>query len=141
MEAELAALAASGATTLVGLMATDGWNVVRSRAVALLGRGDQVQEDANRIENELELERSEVTAAWDSGDTTVIADLEAIWRTRLRRLLREDPGAATMLRELIAESPPAPGPVYNTISGGEFHQAVIQSGSIHGDVRLGGRPD
>ncbi len=137
MEAELAALAASGATTVVGLMATDGWNVVRSRVVALLRRGGRAQDDADHVEGELDQECSEVTAAREDGDATVIADLEAVWRTRLRRLLREDPAAATALRELITESTPAPGAVHNTISGGEFHQAVIQTGSIHGDLHLG----
>ena len=125
METELAALAASGATTVVGLMATDGWIAVRSRVVALLRRGGRAKEDAD-LEDELDQECSEATAAREDGDATAIADLEAVWRTRLRRLLREDPAAATALRELIAESNPAPGAVHNIISGGEFHQAVIQ---------------
>lgn len=137
MEAELAALAASGATTVVGLMATDGWNAVRSKVTALLRRGCRAQDDVDRVEDELERERVEVTAARDGGDPTAVADLEAVWRTRLRRLLHEDPAAAAALRDLIAEHSPAPGTVRNTITGGEFHQAVIQTGRIDGGIHLG----
>lgn len=137
MEAELAALATSGATTVVALMASDGWNAVRSRIVGLLRRGSEAQEDADRVEAEMESERREVTAARDGGDPMVIADLEAVWRIRLRRLLREDPSASAALRELISEGSPAVGPVHNTINGGEFRHAVIQAGNIHGDVHLG----
>ncbi|PVE04344.1 hypothetical protein [Streptomyces scopuliridis] len=136
MEVELAALATSGATTVVALMATEGWNAVRSRVAALLQRGSRAQEDPNRVEGELELERREV-ADRDGDDAAVIADLEAVWRIRLRQLLREDPSASAALRELIAENSPARGAVHNTISGGGFQQGVIQTGSIHGDVHLG----
>ena len=137
MEAELTALAASGATTVVGLMATDGWNAVRSRVTALLRRGRGTQDDADRVESELERERDEVTAARDGVDLTAVSDLEAVWRTRLRRLLHEDPAAAAALRDLIAEHGPAQGTVRNSITGGEFHQAVIQTGSINGGLHLG----
>ncbi|MEV8395764.1 MULTISPECIES: hypothetical protein [unclassified Streptomyces] len=138
MEAELMALATSGATTVVALMASDGWNAVRSRVVALLQRGGRAQEDSDRFEGELDLERSELAAAAQDGDdAAVIADLEAIWRIRLCQLLGEDPSASAVLRALIAEVNPGSGTVRNTISGGEFRQAVIQTGSIHGDVHLG----
>ncbi|MGI3229947.1 hypothetical protein ACRJ4B_45680 [Streptomyces sp. GTA36] len=63
MEAELTALVASGATTVVGLMATDGWNTARSRLVALLQRGDRARENTHHVEDELELERREAIAA------------------------------------------------------------------------------
>ncbi|MFJ6570750.1 hypothetical protein ACIQNU_25375 [Streptomyces sp. NPDC091292] len=137
MEAELVALATSGASTVVALMASDGWNAVRSRVVALLQRGSRAQEDVDRVEGELELDRRELAAARDGDDAAVIADLEAAWRIRLRQLLGEDPSASAVLRELIAEASTGSGTVRNTISGGEFRQAVIQTGSIHGGVHLG----
>ncbi|CAM5454626.1 hypothetical protein SCALM49S_06622 [Streptomyces californicus] len=40
MEAELTALAAWGATTFVGLMATEAWSQVRGRLARVLGRGE-----------------------------------------------------------------------------------------------------
>lgn len=137
MEAELAALATSGATAVVALMASDGWNAVRSRIVGLLRRDSEVHEDADRIEAELESQRGEAAAARDAGDSTVIADLEAVWRMTLRRLLVEDPSKAAVLRELVGEGSPTAGSVHNTINGGEFRQAVIQAGNINGDVHLG----
>ncbi|MFG3019423.1 hypothetical protein ACGFZQ_12890 [Streptomyces sp. NPDC048254] len=137
MEAELTAVVASGATTVVDLMATDAWNAVRSRIVELLQRGDRAQEDTLHVENELELERREVIAAQDSGDGAALADIEAVWRTRLRRLLHDVPSAATALGDLIAETNPRSSVVRNTISDGNFHQPVIQAGSISGDLLTG----
>lgn len=137
MEPELTALATSGATTVVTLMASDAWNVVRSRIVGLLRRDSAVQGELDGVETEVDSERREVVAAREGGESTVIADLEAVWRVRLRRVLREDPSAAGALRELIAEGGSASGAVHNTINGGEFRQAVIQAGDIHGDVHLG----
>lgn len=143
MEAELAALAASGATTVIGLMATDGWNAVRARVVALMRRDVSGLDDAaerERVEGELELERREAAEARAGGDTAALSDLEAVWRTRLRRLLTEDPAAAATLRALVAEhTASASGPMHNhnTISGGEFHRTVIQAGRVDGGVHGG----
>lgn len=136
MEAELATLVTSGATTVVTLMASDAWSAMRSRIVGLLRRGE-TQEDADGVESAMDAEQREAIAAQEGGDQAVIADLEAVWRTRLRRLLREDPSASAALRELIADGSGVPGAVHNTINGGEFRQAVIQAGDIYGDVHLG----
>ncbi len=138
MEAELASLAVSGATTLVGLMAGDAWAAVKSRCGALFGRGRP--EQAELVEGELEESRRELAAARGDGDESAAADIEAMWRLRLRRLLQEDPAAADALRALIAEAASAQGPapaVHNTISGGDIRGPVIQSGTITGDVRFG----
>lgn len=137
MEAELATLVTSGATSVVASMASDAWSAMRSRIVGLLRRGSATQEDADGVESAMDAEQREAIAAWEGGDQAVIADLEAAWRTRLRRLLLEDPSASAALRELIADGSGVPGAVHNTISGGEFRQAVIQAGDIHGDVHLG----
>lgn len=48
MDAELAALAASGATTVVQLMAQDAWTTVRERVLALFGRGAADRTDSVR---------------------------------------------------------------------------------------------
>ncbi|MGA5703318.1 hypothetical protein [Peterkaempfera bronchialis] len=135
METELAALAVSGATTLVGLMAGDAWTSAKARITALLGRGRPGRGDS--VADELEESQRELIAARDSGDESSVADIEAMWRLRIRQLLREEPEAADEVRALIAEASGATRPtttVQNTISGGGFRSQVIQTGAINGDL-------
>ncbi|MFI1224840.1 MULTISPECIES: hypothetical protein [unclassified Streptomyces] len=133
MEAELTALAASGATTFVGLMATEAWTQARGRVARFLGRG----EDDEAVDAELEESRAELTAARAEADEETAADIEAEWRTRLRRTLRANPEAAEELRSLLDElSPLEPEGKnvsinHNTISGGTYHGPVIMAQSIH----------
>ncbi|MFH9267825.1 hypothetical protein ACH4KN_26800 [Streptomyces sp. NPDC017546] len=127
MEAELTALAASGATAFVGLMVTEAWTQARGRVARFLGGG----EDDEAVDAELEASRAELTAARAAADDEAVADVEEEWRIRLRRALRANPGAADELRALLDElSPHAPaGPavsVTNTISGGTQNGPVIQ---------------
>jgi hypothetical protein len=131
MEAELAQLAASGATSLVGLMATDAWTQVRGRLARFFARGGAgTEEDA--VSADLERSRDELTAAREAGDTATAEDVRAEWRLRLRRALQADPAAAGELRRLLAELEPARQDarivVVNTINGGTYHHAVVQSG-------------
>ncbi|WKX72207.1 hypothetical protein [Streptomyces sp. XD-27] len=133
MEAEVAALAASGATTLVGLMVSDAWAQGRERLVRFFGRGDG--EDS--AEEELRASREELVAACEAGDEEAAADIEAGWRQRLRRVLRADPEAAAELRSLLAELDPEPerqstASVHNSISGGVQHGPVFQGHSFSG---------
>lgn len=121
VEAELTALAASGATTLVGLMASDAWTQVRGRLARFFARGGE----AGPVDAELELSRQELSAAGAADD------VEAEWRARLRRTLRADPAAADELRLLLAELDPAASrgttvTVHNIIGGGVQHGPVIQ---------------
>ncbi|MFE6986392.1 hypothetical protein [Streptomyces griseus] len=127
MEAELTALAASGATTFVGLMATEAWTQVRGRVARFLARG----EDTEAVDAELEESRAELTAARADADEETAADIEAEWRTRLRRALRANPEAAAQLRDLLDELAPLQPAghtvsVTNTISGGTQHGPVFQ---------------
>ncbi|MFH8884669.1 hypothetical protein [Streptomyces californicus] len=137
MEAELTALAASGATTFVGLMATEAWSQVRGRLAGFLGRG----EDDEVIDAELEESRAELTAARAEDDEEAAADIEAEWRNRLRRTLRADPEAAGELRAILAElaprqpSGPAVAINHNTISGGHYNAPVIMAQWVNDGVR------
>ncbi|MFD0312756.1 hypothetical protein [Streptomyces flavalbus] len=138
MEAELLALAATGATTVVQQMATDSWTRVRDRVAAFLARRGG-EEDA--LAGELETSRRELTAALASGEEQTAADVEAEWRVRLRRVLLADPRAAAELRALLDELTPQgnvqrAGDVRNTITGGVQHGPVIQAGNV-GPVTLG----
>ncbi|MFB7665389.1 hypothetical protein ACFC1R_15795 [Kitasatospora sp. NPDC056138] len=121
MEAEIAALATSGATTLVGLMATELWTQARGRFAALFGR-----DRATEIAEELDEVREDLRS---TGNGTAAA---AEWARRLRRALAADPEAAEELRDLLAEFGPAaePGSVRNVINGGTYRGIVVQSGRI-----------
>lgn len=140
MEAELMALAASGATAVVQQMAMDSWGNVRGRIVAFFRRGGAAEAE---VERQLDYSREELTAAAQAGDEQVAADVEAEWRTRLRRRLLADPAAAAELRAVLNELPYPAGrevvDVHNTISGGVQQGPVIQAGSV-GSLNLGARP-
>ncbi|MEU3255121.1 hypothetical protein [Streptomyces sp. NPDC006997] len=143
VEAELMALAAAGATAVVQQMATDSWTRARDRVAAFFSRrGGGGTEDA--VAGELETSRGELTAALASGEEQTLTDVEAEWRTRLRRALLADPRAAAELRALLDElalpdgvQPPVN--VRNSITGGVQHGPVIQTGNL-GSVTIGTPP-
>ncbi|SDO68963.1 hypothetical protein [Actinacidiphila guanduensis] len=125
MEGELAQLAASGAGVLVNLMVSDAWAQVRGRLAGFFGRGGHA-EDAGR---ELALARTALERARAAGDEEAAAGIEADWRERLRRALRDDPAAAAELRALLEELAPEGtdgGGFRNTISGGVQYGPVVQ---------------
>lgn len=133
MEAELTALAASAATSLVGLMVSETWTQAREGLARFFGRGG----DESAAEEELGLSRRELVAAREAGDEGAEADIEAGWRTRLRRALQQDPQAAEELRQLLAELDPQAGDrphvtVHNRISGGVQYGPVVQGQHFSG---------
>jgi hypothetical protein len=77
-----------------------------------------------------------------SQDDLAASDIEAGWRTRLRRALQADPEAAEELRLLLAELDPEvrsdpTASVHNSISGGVQHGPVIQ-GQYFSGLTFGG---
>ncbi|MFD0344810.1 hypothetical protein ACFVH0_40140 [Streptomyces sp. NPDC127117] len=133
MEAELAALAASGATTLVGLMVSDAWTQTRERVARFLARG----EETDGVDEELDASREGLIAARDGEDPDAAADIEDEWRLRMRRALRADPAAAQELRLLLDEIAPRTADVptvtvNNSVSGGTQNAQVIQGQNIVG---------
>lgn len=132
MDAELAALASSGATALVGLMVSDAWVQVRDRVTGFFARGGQ----AGNVAEELASSRQELMTAREEGDTDAAADAQAVWRAHLRRVLLADPAAAGELRALLAEVEPMTGQgstaVHNVVSGGTQYGPVVQGGQISG---------
>ncbi|WP_037839775.1 hypothetical protein [Streptomyces sp. NRRL S-337] len=144
MEAELVALAATGATTLVQQMATDGWAGVRRRMAAFLARRRGAGDEA-ALEGELDDSRADLVVAQEEDDQDGVAGVTAAWRLRLRRLLSEDPAAAAELRALLDEVAPEADrgtvpEVHNTISGGVQHGAVIQAGVVSGGLTFHAPP-
>jgi hypothetical protein len=126
MEAELAAAAA---TTLVGLMASDSWALVKQRLGRFFARGRE--DDDASVQAELEVSREELMAAQGAGDHLAAADIEASWRVRLRRELQADPAARAQLQRILDEFDPereaqGSSSVSNTITGSVNHAVVVQ---------------
>ncbi|MCL6675172.1 hypothetical protein [Streptomyces panaciradicis] len=134
MEAELAALAASGATQIMQLMASDAWDTIKRRVTALF-RG-QEEERSGTIASELEATRVAVVAA-QGGDEETLNEIANQWRTRLLLLLLNDPASAERLRDLLAHSAHDSGGVHNTVSGGDINGPVVQTRVINGDLHFG----
>lgn len=132
MESELAALAASAAATLTGLLMTDGWAQAKTRLGTLFAHTSQ----GRQLGAEIEATRSALLTAAATQNTRIPAELRADWEGRFRHLLREDPQAQTELRTLLAALAQAnqlhgPGlTVHNSISGGTLHGSVIQAGTV-----------
>ncbi|GAA0830865.1 hypothetical protein ACFQVD_07505 [Streptosporangium amethystogenes subsp. fukuiense] len=134
MEAELAALAASGATTLIALMVSDTWTQVKERFARAFSRTG----DSEDLLRDLEVSRATLMAALAHGDDEKAAEIEIEWRSRLLYLMRSDPGLIEELRSL----PTSPvGTVYNSISGKVQSGLVIQAGRISGSTFHPVRPD
>ncbi len=102
VEAELVALASSGAGTLVTLMVTDAWGDVKAKVAALFAR----RRGGEAVAHDLEEGRAALIAARQRGDEQAAADVQAKWRSRLGRLLQEDPEAKPLLAELVAQYAP-----------------------------------
>ncbi|KPC73020.1 hypothetical protein ADL35_29185, partial [Streptomyces sp. NRRL WC-3753] len=64
MDAELAALAASGASSLVGLRVSGAWSAARARVARLFARGG----DEDQVAGELTAARAELAEADLNGD-------------------------------------------------------------------------
>ncbi|MGQ7747634.1 hypothetical protein ACUN29_03815 [Streptomyces sp. WC2508] len=140
MEAELAALAVSGATTLVGHMVSDAWAQTRERMARFLARGGET----DGVDEELEASREELIAARDGEDPDAAADIEDEWRLRMRRALRADPAAAQELRVLLDElAPRSEGvstvTINNSVTGDTQNSQVVQGQSFSGGLTFHGR--
>ncbi|MDO0912965.1 tetratricopeptide repeat protein [Streptomyces sp. DT2A-34] len=131
MEAELAALAASGATALAGLMVSDAYERAKSGLTRLFGRraSDEVAEE------ELQAVHEELGRAGTVGDAEAQAVVQARLRQRLECLFQEDPGAAEELARLLSELAPDESRTFvNLVSGGVYHGPVFQGSPIHGGI-------
>ncbi|MCX3064215.1 hypothetical protein [Streptomyces beihaiensis] len=139
MDPEVAALATAGATTLVTQMTTDAWIALRGRFARVLSRGRERERDAEEaVSTELDAAREELIAARADGDEATVADVEAEWRSRMRRALAADPALADELRGILdelASSEQQDGPrivnnVVNNLHGGVHYGTTIQAGIV-----------
>jgi hypothetical protein len=110
MDADLAALWSSAATTLVTLMTTDSWLQVKAGFAGLWRRARPGQADA--VEADLESTRAAAVAVLRDGDEEAKGELAAEWRSRLRRLAGADKSLQAEVRRLVEEFRPlmADGP-------------------------------
>ncbi|MGW7101351.1 hypothetical protein [Streptomyces sp. NPDC054838] len=131
---DVGALVTAGATTVVGLMASDAWAYASGRFARLLGRGegaDGAPDEADAA-RELRASRAELLMARADADEAAAARVEDGWRERLREVLQRDEAAARELAELLDEVNPgwregaSPAATHNTVSGGTFHGQVFQ---------------
>ncbi|MFJ4856894.1 hypothetical protein [Streptomyces sp. NPDC088730] len=135
MDAELAALAASGATTLVSLMVTDSWAQARQVVGRLVARTDS---DGVTVA-QLEAARTRLLAADARDHARAAREVTDQWHVHLHRLLGTGAVTGDGLRDLLTSlqriaDTAAPGPVtvHNSITGGVQEGPVIQSGRVTG---------
>ncbi|MFB7739477.1 hypothetical protein ACFC08_35035 [Streptomyces sp. NPDC056112] len=135
MDPELAALASTAATTMVGLLASDGWETAKGWVGRLWRRGPR-PEQADVLEGELVATRDEVRAARESRDEDAEQQLAAAWNVQLRRLLAGSPDLADEVRLMVEEMRSAataagPGPQVGTVdmrARASGHGRVYQAG-------------
>ncbi|MGW0484838.1 hypothetical protein [Nonomuraea sp. NPDC003214] len=123
MEAELMALAASGASTLITLMVSDAWAQTKDRLAAVLGRTGDEKETLK----ELEASRVVLLSALAEADDATVAAVEVDWRARLSQLLLSDSNCVENL-QLLAAAPA--DTVHNNITGRVQAGLIIQAGRI-----------
>ncbi|MCT9113954.1 tetratricopeptide repeat protein [Streptomyces mirabilis] len=131
MEAELAALAASGATTLVGLIVSESWERAKGGLVRFFGR----RASGEGAEEELQAEREELGRARSAGDSQAQERVHERLRQRLEEIFQVDPRAAEELAQLLsALAPDASRAFVNLVSGGVNYGPAFQGSHIHGGV-------
>ncbi|MGP3750583.1 hypothetical protein [Streptomyces sp. IBSNAI001] len=135
MDTELAALAASGATTLVSLMVTDSW----AQARELVGRFISRTAPEGVAVADLDAARDRLLAADAHNDSATAQDITDQWHAQFHELLRNGSVTSGGLRDLVTvlqrladTSAPSPLTVHNDITGGVQHGPVIQAGRIAG---------
>ncbi|WP_109005042.1 hypothetical protein [Streptomyces rishiriensis] len=135
MDAELAAMAASGATTLVSLMVTDSWTHARALMGRFLARAGA---DTVAITG-LDDARARLLLTGTAADERAASGIAAEWQTRLCGLV--EAGALTgeelsalgaSLRRLAAAAAGRPATVHNTVSGGTQHGPIVQASTVTG---------
>ncbi|WP_329223281.1 NB-ARC domain-containing protein [Streptomyces sp. NBC_01485] len=137
MEAELAALAASGATTLVGLMVSESWERAKSGLARYFGQ----RASGAAAEEELQAASEELDSARAAGDVETQADVQARWRQRLETMFEADPRAAGELAQLLSElAPDASRTFVNLVSGGVNYGPAFQGSHIHGGITFNVQP-
>lgn len=99
MDPYLLTLAGTAGTSIVTLIAADGWQQARDGIVGIWRRFRP--EAADGVAQALEVSRRSLLAAAMSGENDAAVNLEAHWRRRVEELLGEYPDAAVELDGLL----------------------------------------
>ncbi|MER6441724.1 hypothetical protein ABT275_36040 [Streptomyces sp. NPDC001185] len=143
MDSELAALTASGATTLVSLMVTDSWTHAHELVRRFLSRSDP----GTSMITDLDAARAWLLNAPSAEHPHLARDTAEQWDAYLRHLLEARAVSGTEVRTLIAGlqhlrvQGARPGTIHTNINGGVQHGPVIQSGRITGLTIHAHQPD
>ncbi|MFF3291652.1 hypothetical protein [Streptomyces sp. NPDC003023] len=128
---ELAGLASVAAARLIDLLATDGWDAVKSSVLSLWRTAHP-----ERVEEELTEARAELIQAEQTGDNTELQGLLAAeWQARIIRLMATRPDTVDELRTLLAEDLRTAGSPEQQITGSMTLEAHVSGG----DAFLAGR--
>ncbi|WNZ06399.1 hypothetical protein [Streptomyces sp. 11x1] len=143
MDSELAALTASGASTLVSLMVSDSWTHARELLRRFLSRNDA----GNSTITDLDAARGRLLASQSTGHPHEARETVEQWDAYLRHLLEARAVSGAELRELLTSlqhlqsAAARPDTVHNHVKGGVHHGPVIQSGRITGLTIHAHHPD
>ncbi|MET9703057.1 hypothetical protein [Streptomyces griseus] len=138
---ELAGLATTAAARLIDLLATDGWEAVKSSVLSPWRTAHP-----QRVEEELDDARAELIQAQQAGGDAELAGLLAAeWRARIIRLLATRPDTVDELRALLAGDLTAPGASEQRIAGPLTLEAHVSGGDAFQagrdmNVTRGGQP-
>jgi hypothetical protein len=100
VDIDIAAMVGAGGTALVELMLTDAWAEAKYIAARIFRRRDEDNDEA--ILGDLEESRQSVASAAQSENSADLrSELEAEWRSRMRRAVGQSPANVAALKELI----------------------------------------
>jgi hypothetical protein len=134
MDLDLHSIAATGASTLVGLMTTEAWGVAKSAFASLFGRNRP--EAVTEVSAELELDYRRVQEARAAADGSAEESVRSYWNDRLSRLLALRPDAAADLAALLERlGPVAAAPAQTFHINAKGNARVYTAGR---DMRIGG---
>lgn len=138
VEETIIALATSGATAVVAVMATDAWHSARGR-IARLFHGD-AGELASSAAAQLDADQALIARAGDDADEAR-QDLLPAWRRRLLILLEDHPEKEDELRTLIRELENSLGSDQRTwVQNITAHNHGIAFGAQAGDIHFHAAP-
>ncbi|MTE21250.1 hypothetical protein F0L17_19445 [Streptomyces sp. TRM43335] len=101
MSGEWMQVATASANTLVALMLTDAWEQARDRMVGVWRRFRPEQADS--VSGQLDASADDLAQARQADDGEAEDEIRGEWSGRIRRLVRDEPEAADVLREFVRQ--------------------------------------
>ncbi|MEU5880613.1 tetratricopeptide repeat protein [Spirillospora sp. NPDC047279] len=132
-------MAGAGSTTVVQAMASDGWEVAKTRLARLLGRGEPG--GAAAAEERLEWSRAELAAAPEHEREQARRLQEAVWRGLLGDLLEKRPEIEADLHGWVDRFQADRGPFVQVVYAPAQQQTVVGPGTRIGHPPAGASPE